>query len=65
MNLKQVEAAVLYHAFLNESRDNADYQFTEVEQKRFYRAVQNVRDRLFKMSMKHFDEDVYIKIYGE
>jgi len=65
MNIKQVEAAILYHAYLNDSRDNAVYEFSEAEEKRFWKAIQNVQARIFKMAETHFDEEVYNKIYGK
>ncbi len=57
-------AAIYYHAYLNLSRDNSDYEFTEAEQKRFYRAWEKCYARIQKLASTHFDEETHEKIYG-
>ena len=64
MNIKQIKASILYHAYLDYSRENADYEFTDSEQAKFDRAYGEVQQKLFDLAMTHFDEEVYEKIYG-
>jgi hypothetical protein len=65
MNQKQMEAAILSYAFLDAARENADYVFTKAEEARFYRALNVVRAKLLKLSLTHYDDEVFTKIYGE
>lgn len=64
MNQKQMEAVILYHAFLDYARENSDYEFSEAEQRRFDKAYTAIQEKLFRMSETYFDEEVYTKIYG-
>ena len=64
MNEKQMMAAIYEHAFLYVNRENSDYEFTEAEQQRFYRAIEKCYAKLEKLSATHFDEEIYEKIYG-
>ena len=64
MNLNQMKAAMYYHAYIDAARDNADYEFTEAEEARFWRAWQEVQEKMHKLARAHFDEEVYEKIYG-
>ena len=64
MNEKQMMAAIYEQAFLDIQRENSDYQFTEAEQQRFYRAIEKCYAKLAKLSATHFDEEIYEKIYG-
>ena len=64
MNQKQMEAAILSYAYLDLTRGNADYVFTKAEEARFYRAQAAVQAKLHKMAQTHYDEEVFVKIYG-
>lgn len=64
MNKNQMKAVMYYHAFINTDRDNAEYQFTEAEEARFWRAWEEVQEKLRSLAETHFDEEVYEKVYG-
>jgi len=65
MNQREMMAAIYEHAFLNDTRQNASYVFTEAEERRFSRAIAKCYRRIWKLAAPNLDEEVYAKIYGE
>lgn len=65
MNEKEMMAAIYQYAYLNDTRGNASYVFTEAEERRFSRAIRKCYRRIWKLAHPNFEEEVFAKIYGE
>jgi len=65
MNEKEMMSAIYEYAYLNDTRENAVYVFTDAEQRRFSRAIKKCYQRIWKLSRVNSDEEVFQKIYGE
>jgi len=65
MNEKEMMSAIYEYVYLNDSRENATYVFTNAEEKRFARAILKCYRRIDKLARPNFNEEVFLKIYGE
>jgi len=65
MNQKEMMAVIYHYANFDEQREDAEYQFTDAEQARFYRAVEACRDKVQALLENHFDDEIAEKIYGD
>ena len=64
MNMKEMEASALLYAYIDRFRENSDYVMTEAEEKRWQKACDKAQARLYKIAMRHYNEEVNEKIYG-